>query len=736
MNASELGEGSLKNFYGYKETFTRETTWMPVPRELKFVHTNNPYEDDEDGGYADGDTSFMTDMSERYEEGHGRSDYEFARELAQAAYPAYATHGLEALSAVASQDQYSYAPPPAPMTSAEHSPHQQFPTANPQQSHAPASQNLDFILNPTSSGAAVSPSNNSNIDPRLHSETPVSEEPGPSHRHVQSSERVRTSSATPFGQPRLHFKGPNGSGGRRAAIENPQLAFLLRDFSERAGMWMDLFDLKLFFATTVPVLAVDSPLLLYSCAALSAKSLARVAGRKPTMSGQIEEARRSSMEHWAGLELDVEGWYQKAREYYDLAVSLLRQALSGDSRPPTSSLPQHTSPSTISNAQSIQLPTTDSDELVAATAILCVYEFLDASAQEWSRHLDGAKSLFDIANDRMVQLTIRTSPPPISPTSLPQPGRATIRGEEYPLSIGRRAVFWNFARQDMLSALINSTSTRLDTADLAMWQSAGIKLTHEGYVCPSNRSHANFDSNNYMDDDMICNALIWLLAKLVNFITAGDDVPSTISPLGLGVRQKELLNYWEQLDEQFNAWFDGLPDSFRAIAVISPNAEDGSEEMWFPRPMCASAMQWYHFAKIQLLHNKPHLTTATRDLPSTHSSPGPVAPGVSLAARHASYAAILKSSRKHAKDIVTIALGRSDEGTIIHSVQPLWTAGLVLGTSQHDEEIDAETWMWRRKIISQLRGIERDTGWASEYRIKSLLELWSLPADWDASIPT
>jgi hypothetical protein len=287
----------------------------------------------------------------------------------------------------------------------------------------------------------------------------------------------------------------------------------------------------------------------------------------------------------------------------------------------------------------------------------------------------------------------------------------------------------------MLSALINSTSTRLETSDLAMWQSAGIRLTREGYVCPNNRSHADFDSNNYMDDDMICNALIWLLAKLVNFISAGDDVPEAISPLGLGVRQKELLDYWEQLDAQFNAWFDGLPDSFQATVVITPNEEVGSEERWFPRPMCASAVQWFHLAKVQLLHNKPHLTTATRDLPRAHHSPGRVAPGVSLATRHASYAAILRSSREHAKEIVAIALGRSDEGTRIHSVQPLWTAGLVLGTASHGEEIDAETWMWRRKIINQLRGVERDMGWASEYRVTSLLELWSLPVDWDANIP-
>lgn len=175
MNHGEHGEnGSLKSFYGYKETFQKETTWMPVPRDLKFVHTDNPYEDDDYGVYVDHEGNEITDMGERYEEtGPGKSDYQFTRELAHAAYshtyPAtYPTHGLEALSAVAS-DQYSYAPPPAPMTQPEQPQQQQSPTASHEQNSSSASQNLHYILNPTSAGA----SNNSNIDPRLHGDAAV-----------------------------------------------------------------------------------------------------------------------------------------------------------------------------------------------------------------------------------------------------------------------------------------------------------------------------------------------------------------------------------------------------------------------------------------------------------------------------------------------------------------------------------------------------------------------------------
>ncbi|EME87357.1 uncharacterized protein MYCFIDRAFT_97003, partial [Pseudocercospora fijiensis CIRAD86] len=559
QNPSMNGEDtdSLKSFYGYKETFAKSTTWVGVPKDLTFVHTSNPYEDEDADEFGPGPALAHQSF------GHAQRDHEYA--LDQAAYPAYATHGLEALS---------------------------------------------------------------------------------------------------------------------------HLAYLLRDARNHALAWMDLYDSNSFFAARVPVLAVDCPLLLYSCACLSAKSLARVDGRRPIMDGQF----------WPGPPMDTESWMRKGREYYDIAVSLLRQSLAGASRPRTSSLPA--TAATLMNVQGAPLPTTDSDELVAATAILCVYEFLDASGPEWSRHLDGAKTLFDIAKDQ-AQLASRASP-----------GYSVPRVKA--LSPGRKAVFWNFARQDMLSAFINNTSTRLDTGDLSMWRSAGLQLTLDGYVCPSHPQCSGYVAEQAMGDDMIGNALVWLVMKLVNFIAAGNEVQEDISPLGLDVRQRELLEHWESLEQQLHVWHEGLPDGFRPVA-IRRSALECETEYWIPRPMCASTMQWYNFAKIQLLHNKPHLSTAT-PLTGVLGSSAPGTPGTSLAARHASDASILQQSRAHAKAIIAISNGRSDEGTRIHSVQPMWTAGLV----SHE----AET--WRKAIVDLLRGLERDMGWASEYRVQSLLQLWGL----------
>lgn len=799
------GDGSLKSFYGYKETFGRGSVWVDVPQNLTFVHTNNPYEDEEGELFA---ASPQTPHAQNGGGGralpHGQQrqqsqqsqqwDYEGAGDAYGSGnggdawgqnQQMYATHGLEALSAVASQDQYSYAPPPAPMSMHTERPPSQHshPSTSPQQNNATSSQGLDFILNPPSMNHDAS----SNIDPQLSSETPDQKPPPPQfssqhqqQQHPQQQEppqspgNVRTHPLQPIKPPYLPIQGHHrvDSTSRAPSIEDPELCFLLRDYSERAGLWMDLFDLGLFFSTQVPVWAVSCPLLLYSSVALSAKSLSRVDGRKPIMRGQVSPSRQSKMERWPGLPMDAEGWLRKGRVYYDIAVTLLRQSLSGASRPSTSSLPSDATLLTISTVQGLSLPAPDSDELVAATAILCVYEFLDASGAEWSRHLDGAKSLFEIAKDRMMPLTL-----PPSPGSLARQVNRQLAGHIDPgrsISNARVAIFWNFARQDMLSAFINNTNTRLDTSDLKMWRGGGLKLTPEGFVCNSNPKHPDYRPEHAMTDDTISNALIWLTMKLVNFIAAGDSAPDAMSPFGLGVRQRELLSYWEGLDEQFRVWYEGLPESFHAAACRrpslptldestststndrprsrhSPSSFAPASEKWFPRPMCASTMQHYHFARIQLLHNKPELSTATPMAPSPAPSSSSAArrrasstipaslssaPGSSLAARHATYAAILQQSRHHAREIVAIGLGRMDEGARVHSVQPLWTAGLVLGGSggggggsegaEGGGAVGAETRYWRATILGLLRGVERDMGWACGYRVRGLGEVWGV----------
>lgn len=238
-----------------------------------------------------------------------------------------------------------------------------------------------------------------------------------------------------------------------------EVAFLLRWFSEGPGYWMDLFDLGTYFASYVPVKARENPLLKYAAIACAAKALARVQGRKPVMGGSV--IRQARMELYPDAALV--DWKHKAAVFYDNAVSLLLQALKNNS----SNTPEHSDCEarnhdgsvmngdhsrsakrrrTSSNADFVCSP----DETLAASAILCVYEFLDTSVSEWAKHLNGAKSLLVQAQDRMM------------PMQMPTPS-STMSNTSYNfISKARRATFWNIARQDMLAACkSNSTCTPL-----------------------------------------------------------------------------------------------------------------------------------------------------------------------------------------------------------------------------------------------------------------------------------
>lgn len=144
-------------------------------------------------------------------------------------------------------------------------------------------------------------------------------------------------------------------------------------------------------------------------------------------------------------------------------------------------------------------------------------------------------------------------------------------------------------------------------------------------------------------------------------------------------------------------------------------------------------MQSFHFAKIQLLLNKPHISTGATDTNPPNATLR--ANKWSLAQRHASYASILRQSRRHAEEIVSIGLGLTNDSARIHSVQPLYTAGQVLGmresttrpTQPEDGNSPDDVDAMRGCILNLLQNIQRETGWATEYRMQQLLEEWGLP---------
>jgi hypothetical protein len=222
-----------------------------------------------------------------------------------------------------------------------------------------------------------------------------------------------------------------------------------------------------------------------------------------------------------------------------------------------------------------------------------------------------------------------------------------------------------------------------------------------------------------MREDLICNALVWLMAKLVNFMAAGDEIST--NDMGVswaGVTQRTLLDYWCNLRKQFEVWHNGLPITFKPSARVEPSRTPGRllrdandsmfTEIWYSIPMCASTMQTYHMSQILLYMNKPHESTQGRS---------------TVCARINSYQSVLASCQKHSREIVGISLARSDEAVRIHSVQPLFTAGQCLSDFRE-----------RQVVLSLLRDVETDIGWATDYRVRQLVEQWQWEEE-EAMVP-
>jgi hypothetical protein len=106
-------------------------------------------------------------------------------------------------------------------------------------------------------------------------------------------------------------------------------------------------------------------------------------------------------------------------------------------------------------------------------------------------------------------------------------------------------------------------------------------------------------------------------------------------------------------------------------------------------------------ARILLLINKPHESTAKR---------------ISVTNRLKSYPSIETEIRFHSHEICGISLSRPEASVRIHSIQPLFVSGQCLTEPRE-----------RRTVLHLLKRIESDLGWATEYRVKQLLNEW----EWD-----
>ncbi|KAE8362887.1 hypothetical protein BDV27DRAFT_130779 [Aspergillus caelatus] len=701
------GRGTLKGFYSYKNTFDEDSVWLDIPKHVIFVDNSDPYVEDLEAALGESEAAILAANAQNR---HWNAQRAISLDGE--------TQGLKALSAAAAHDQLPY-------TSLNMD---QQPLATPDSGVAFNAVPATTVTtgpspNPTcnatpgqpSPPVSISPSNstNNNINFLLNPSQSLSPQTDP---NLQYATTRRSSSLT------ARSVASRGVGTVESKPDIPvetdrEIMFLLRHFSESPGLWMDLFDLGTYFASYVPAKARSNPLLRYAACAYAAKQLGRVKGARPPAG---EFASTQSLMRRGPDSKNVD-WIWHGAKYYEKAIQLLMKELQPDKGPAPLSTPEafgQWQAAELSESNDPNNPRkrrrrysesrfsngVHSDEVLAATAILSVYEFLDATGPAWNRHLSGVKSLLDVAEVGMMPLEQHPSPGEALPQPLKRAG----------LSKARRATFWNFARQDYLAAFINECNTRLNTDDLVLWTEAGLQIDNMGFIIPSNSNAAGYpEGDDVMKEDLIGNGLIWILSKIINFISSGDNLQLASGPVNtgpLGISQQVLLERWYRLETELDVWYNGLPDTFWPCARLEhPLQKDGDgdgdgsalSEIWYSIPVCSSAMQHYHMARILLLINKPHESTSRRS---------------TITNRLNSYRSIESEIRFHSREIVGISMGHPEGSVRINSLQPLFVSGQCL-TEPREREM----------VLHLLRGIEFDLGWATEYRVKQLLREWG----WD-----
>nr|POE56694.1 hypothetical protein CFP56_33666 [Quercus suber] len=401
-----------------------------------------------------------------------------------------------------------------------------------------------------------------------------------------------------------------------------EMAYLIRHFTESIGPWMDLFDQERHFGHLVPLKALRDALLRNAVAAVAAKQLGLLKGRKPFVGTQAQKP--AAMEVINVLEVD---WFYKAANYYDKAITFSRaylSALSGSLGSP----PTPTSQTTVSG--------TTSDDLLVAVSIFSLYESLDKLETGWLQHLTGLKSLLSAVGASHDNRS---------------PGQLVSL-----ISHGRQAAFWNFARADYQAAYANHRKTLLDPQDMNLWRDCGLQLQDDGtlYAIPSDIIKSDLPRGREIAQ-LVSHTVLWLVLNVMNYLVNDLNEPSDTR-----------LASWKRLSLQLDSWESNLPETFQPCAQMQYQYQHSSKrstksrlrEVFFSINQCAAAVQLYHFARILLLLNKPSINVGLSRLKA--------------------YREVSTEAIKHAHEICGIALGRPHPSVRVEMVLPLYIAGTCL----------------------------------------------------------
>jgi hypothetical protein len=283
-------------------------------------------------------------------------------------------------------------------------------------------------------------------------------------------------------------------------------------------------------------------------------------------------------------------------------------------------------------------------EVLASCVILCVLEMLSCSPRAWRRHLDGCAALIQALG---------------------------ISGACGGLE---QALFWVFARMDIVGGLVSSEKTLIPMHN---WMGGGdIAL-----------DLALFSAHG--TTDMYANQMEYLCGKVIDLLCSSGRWESRHHKRSNVLDMIDYGSEWLQLFELVEQWYQHRPEGMKALIAIPSQAQDPCKPfptIYFGNGPAISGNQMYHTTALIMLKHRP---------------------------AHVHFSKKPQSMLWHARQICAISISNSHHGSWTNSTQPLWIAGQQMS---HPSE--------HRAILEILERIERESGWASKWRADDLKEFW------------
>ncbi|KAL4817423.1 fungal-specific transcription factor domain-containing protein [Aspergillus spinulosporus] len=240
-----------------------------------------------------------------------------------------------------------------------------------------------------------------------------------------------------------------------------------------------------------------------------------------------------------------------------------------------------------------------------------------------------------------------------------------------------QALFWCFARMDVCGGLISEEETIIP---IYRWIPSDMN--------PADATQLFLTS----DHDTYANYTVYLCAQTLGVLFRRPPGSSPSYPGSPDDNSDCYVARWSRLFEAVEQWYENRPSQMKSIfSVSTATSADWGRERPFPTVLYAngaaiSGNQLYHTCALLLLQRKPKT--------------------ISLVRRP-------KSVLWHARQICAISASNAHHGCWTNALQPLWIAGKVM--SHHSEH---------GAIVETLTRIERETGWATAWRVEDLREFW------------